>query len=125
MGIKKRLGSTYNKLYQRRPGFDGVTLQQYCERFPSIFQVRYETREIALVLKDNEEDASDTTDEKPAGTLKLPTPIQDAFSFYCDKQLPKLKKKRANKKKNEHQMKDLARAKWRRLGSKKKTFERH
>ena len=119
MGIKKRLGNTYTKLYRRRPGFDGVTLEQYCERFPNIFEVRYDTREIALVLKDNEEDTasaggSEETAAAP-GALKLPVPMKEAFAYYCDKQLPKLKKKRANKNMNEHQMKDVIRSKWRRL----------
>ena len=124
LGIRNRLGQSYAKLYKNKPGFDCASLEQYCARFPSIFQVRPEAREIALILKDDEEDVSNQ-DSKPPGALELPLPIKRSFDYYYDKQQKKLSKKRAHKQKNELQLKNFIRSKWNRLSAaKQKMYNR-
>ena len=123
LGIRNRLGQSYAKLYKNKPGFDGASLEQYCARFPSIFQVRPEAREIALILNDDEEDISNQ-DSKP-GALELPLPIKRSFDYFYDKQQKKLSKKRAHKQKNELQLKNFIRSKWNRLSAaKQKMYNR-
>ncbi len=115
--FRKMLGDSYKKLYSRRKGFDGITLEEYCERYPAIFQVRHDVREIALRLRDDEEDTgSSRSKSKRKGALPPPQAPREAFDFYCEERLPKLKRKRAHKKKTEHQLKDVCRSKWRRMG---------
>ena len=117
--MNKMLGSTYKKLYKNKPGFDGISLEEYCERYPAIFDVRYDVREIALVLKDDEEDSTAGIKKDPndsTGGVVMPAPKRSAFDFYCDEWLKKSRKKRANKGKSEQQLRSVARSKWQRMG---------